>query len=425
MFRMPAFFCLFLLTALAVKAQRSLSGMVIDGITKQPLVGSSVFISNTAFGTVTARDGSFELKDIPPGNYDLIISSVGFETNVYSFNSEKLPLRLRVELERKIKELDNVTVEPGEEQGWEQWGRLFMDNFVGQTSNAKSCRIVNKDAIRFQYYKKSNRLIAYCDEQIILENRALGYIIRYQLEDFEINFKTHATLFVGYPLFEEINKKQKGVPRRWQRSRDKAYYGSMMHFMRAVYNNTIASEGYEVRRMVRKPNLEKERVRAIYRGRISSQRENMSIRISSGNSTVPVIKSDATLADSSDYYERILSQGDNIDTYSQHLLTADSIIVQQDGVFKIMFFQDYLYVTYKNAIEEQDYLEYHNERRQRTFQRSYICLQNEKAIAIDHNGSYYPPQEIFSMAYWGWNEKMASLLPLDYQPFAPVETKLK
>ena len=42
----------------------------------------------------------------------------------------------------------------------------------------------------------------------------------------------------------------------------------------------------------------------------------------------------------------------------------------------------------------------------------------EQAIAIDPNGTYMPPQEIFSMSYWGWNEKMSNLLPLDYKPYA-------
>jgi hypothetical protein len=134
---------------------------------------------------------------------------------------------------------------------------------------------------------------------------------------------------------------------------------------------------------------------------------------------LPVLSTQDTLQkDSSGYYQRVLSQEDNLDTYGRELLTADSLIVEQQEELKALFFNDYLYITYKREVEDEEYLLYYNERRKPTFQRSYIWLQNQQAIAIDPNGSYFPPQEIFSMSYWGWNEKMSNLLPLDYKPYA-------
>lgn len=426
MFRIPAFFFLFVLMSSAALAQRSIYGKVTNALTKEPIAGASVFISNTSYGTVTGKDGNFELLDISPGKYDLIVSSVGFETNVYSFGTDKLPLRLRFEMEQKVKELENVTVEPSVEEGWDKWGKVFMENFVGQTPNAKQCRIKNEKSIHFRYYRKSNRLVAYSDDQIILENKALGYIIRYQLEDFEVNYKTGTTLFAGYPLFEEIDKSRKGLQRRWQRNRDKAYYGSMMHFMRALYNNNLSAEGYEVRRMVRTPNFEKQRVKKIYRPvRLQTKGTATLSFSSSGVTSVQTGNPDSTAVnpDSSAYYQRVLSQNDNIDTYTRDLLTADSLIVQQEGDLKILFFRDYLYITYKNELEDQEYLLYFREPRKPTFQRSHIWLQNQQPIAVDANGSYFPPQEIFSMSYWGWDEKMANLLPLDYKPYSLPEPR--
>jgi hypothetical protein len=138
----------------------------------------------------------------------------------------------------------------------------------------------------------------------------------------------------------------------------------------------------------------------------------------SANNVLAMQPQDSLSTDSSSYYERILSQEDNIDTYGRALLTADSLIVEQQGEFKVLFFEDYLYATYKRELEDEEYLLYYNERRSPTFQRSYIWLQNHQAIAIDPNGSYFPPQEIFSMSYWGWNEKMSNLLPLDYKPYS-------
>ena len=396
MVRIPAILFFLLFGLQAALSQRTIKGTVISKSNGEPLPGSSVFISNSSKGTVSDKQGYFELNEIPLGKHELVVSSIGFETNAFSFSSEQLPLQLRIEMEVKIRELPNVTVEPSVEEGWDKWGKLFMDNFIGSTPNAVHCRIKNQDAIRFRYYKKSNRVIAWADEPVILENKALGYKINYQLEDFEVNFKTGTTAFAGYPFFEEMSKSRK----KWQRNRDRSFYGSMVHFMRSVYQGNLAEDGFEIRRMVRVPNLEKERVKRIYKP--------AGIGITT--------KQDSLQKDSIDYYQRIMRQKDEIDIYGQSLLSADSLIVKSEGAMKVIFFTDYLYITYKKEIEDKAYLEFHHEKRSPAFQRSYIWLPGLNAIAIDANGSYYPPQEIFSMAYWGWDEKMANMLPIDYEP---------
>jgi hypothetical protein len=180
--------------------------------------------------------------------------------------------------------------------------------------------------------------------------------------------------------------------------------------MRSLYQDKLASEGFEVRRMVRVPNIEKERVKKIFLPSLN----NRNIVINGGS--VSVNRRDSLGEDSVDYYDRVMQQKDYIEIYGLELLTADSLVMQRDGNNKVIFFKDYLYVTFKKETEDREYLLFHHERRSPTFQRSYIWLTNLNPIAIDANGSYYPPQEIFSMSYWGWEEKMANLLPLDYEP---------
>ena len=397
MTKLPAILFILLLTSFPAFSQRSIKGKVVNGITGEVLPGASVFISNTSKGTISNKQGYFELNDIPIGKHDLIISSIGYETNVFSFSAEQLPLQLKVEMEVKVRELPNVTVEPSVEEGWDKWGRLFMDNFIGSTPNAAQCKIKNEKSIRFRFYKKSNRVIAWCDEPLIVENKALGYKISYQLEDFEVNFKRGSTAFAGFPFFEEMDKSKK----RWQRNRDKSYYGSMIHFMRSVYHDSLASEGFEVRRMVKVPNLEKQRVSKIYNpARIG----------------LPAAQHDTVAKDSIEYYQRIMRQKDVTEVYGNSLLAADSLVVNQEGSYKFIFFEDYLYITYKKEQEDKAYLLHHLESRSPAFQRSYIWLPALKTIAIDANGSYYPPQEIFSSAYWGWDEKISNMLPVDYEP---------
>src|SRR5215510_13692606 len=96
--KMPAIFLPLLLIAQLVFSQPTLKGRVVAATTGAPVAGSSVFITNTSKGTSSDKDGYFELTDIPAGKHELIISNVGYETNVFSFSTEQLPLQLRVEL---------------------------------------------------------------------------------------------------------------------------------------------------------------------------------------------------------------------------------------------------------------------------------------------------------------------------------------
>ncbi|MBL7741331.1 MAG: carboxypeptidase-like regulatory domain-containing protein [Chitinophagaceae bacterium] len=409
--KIPAIF--FLITSfLSSFSQPVIKGRVVNAANGEPVAGSSVFISNSSSGTTSDKDGYFELKNVPSGKHELVISCIGYETNVFPFSSQQLPLKLKVEMTVKVKELRSVTVEPFAEEGWAKWGRMFMEHFIGRTPGAAQCRIKNEKAIRFRFYKKSNRVVAYCDEPVILENKALGYRIVYQLEDFEVNYKTGVTFYAGYPLFEELDKSRKGLAGKWQKNRDKAYFGSMQHFMYSLYHDSLLSEGFEVRRVVRLPNTEKERVKQLYRpARMTRPTGNgivFSIEEKESGSSYP--------RDSADYYEKVLRQKDYFELVGKDLLSRDSLITREEEGYKVLFFTDYLYITYKYEQEDMEYVQQSEENRPRYFQRSYIRLSNGNPVAVDKQGNYYPPQEVFSSAYWGWSEKMADCLPVDYKP---------
>jgi len=66
-------------------------------------------------------------------------------------------------------------------------------------------------------------------------------------------------------------------------------------------------------------------------------------------------------------------------------------------------------------LEDDEYLRFSRENRKPVYQRSYIWLVNDEPVAMDMNGGYYPPLNLYSMAYWAWSEKIAELLPSDYQ----------
>jgi len=399
-----------LLSMHAVYAQRTITGTVVDEVSHAPMAGASVFITNTSRGTVSDSKGAFELINVPEGQYDLIISMVGYETIVHSFNSSRLPLRMRAEMTAKVAELKNVTIESYIEDGWDRWGKAFLEAFIGTTPNAQHCKIKNTKDIRFRYYKKSNRLEAIADKPLVVENKALGYRIQYQLEQFEINFSQQSSMFTGYTLFTSLGKHPTSSKGRWDRNRATAYKGSMMHFMRCLFTDKLKEEQFSVARMKRVKNLEKERVRKIYKPVMPG----IHINGPSGQTSSLVV--DTTKSqDSVNYYMSVLRQPDHTDQYSDKPLTLDSLLLRTEAGMKVLYWTDYLFINY-SAKPEQAYLDNMFLQRKPALQQSRIFLKEGSPIAVEANGNYYPPQDVYALGYWSWTEKVANMLPVDYEP---------
>ncbi len=71
--------CLFLFIAPSLWAQNvSFSGTVSVKKTGEPLTGANVYFNGTTLGTVTNKDGNFIIKNVKPGNYEVIVSCVGY-----------------------------------------------------------------------------------------------------------------------------------------------------------------------------------------------------------------------------------------------------------------------------------------------------------------------------------------------------------
>ncbi len=372
------------------QAQNKLVGHVMDGETNMPVAGSSVFITNTSLASVTNKEGYFEIPGIPAGIYKLIITHVGYETVTYDFSTEKIPAKLKVIVKPKVVAMEAVVVGGYVKETWEKWGKTFTDYFIGLSANSRKTVIKNHKTLRFRFYRKLNKLEVVAEEPIIVENRGLGYQLAYQLEHFEINFNERTNFFAGHILFTDMKGNSRQI-KKWQESRREAYTGSMMHFFRSVYEGNSLDQGFEIRRVKKLRNVEKERVRALYRH-----------------------NPDQRFSDSSEYYQRVLSQKDFSYEYGA-TLAIDSFRIVEDGQ-KFIHWPDYLQIVNKHKIEEQGYLDHHAERRSRYPARSLIMLQNEPALLLDANGNWYPAQGLLSEWYWAWGEKVGDLLPLNYWP---------
>jgi hypothetical protein len=380
-------FLLFTLISLAAAshsfAQHAnfIKGVVTDTGDGSPLPNCSIFINKSSRGTISDLKGLFLLEHIPAGNYDLVISAIGYETYTLNFSGNRLPLDLKVKLTRKISELSVVTVEPFIKNGWSKWGKFFLDNFIGTVPNAAQCWIKNRKALRFRYSRKRGVLYVSATEPLQIENNVLGYSLRYQLEKFTYDESAQVVLFLGYSFFSESYSAHRFRRQAWESERKKAYFGSMMHFMRSIYRDSLQSEGFTVTHIVKAVNREKIRVKASFD---SAQK-----------------RADGLKTDTLHYYLEVLRQSDYHE-YAAPVL-ADSLLHPTGGSEKSLFFRDSLTIVFAYSKENIFGLE------------SQCWLLTPAAVLVAANGSYYPPQELFTSGYWAKSEKIANLLPLDYE----------
>src|SRR5690349_18270644 len=125
---------LILISSFSAHAQKLLKGVVTDAAKGKPIPYASVFLSNTSIGTQTKEDGSFQVA-IPAGKYELIVSSIGYETfnrTITGSSQEEINIQLKL----KAETMETVVIEPYEKDGWATWGKFFIENFIGTSLNA-------------------------------------------------------------------------------------------------------------------------------------------------------------------------------------------------------------------------------------------------------------------------------------------------
>ncbi len=227
---------------------QTIDAYIFDKNTSEPLFGTTIYIDGTTIGTTTNSEGYFELDLKNSKNSNLIISFLGYQTQVFEVNSSQFPKNIY--LEESESQLDEVIVEP---DNWsrERKLRIFKSEFLGKTEASKYCKIINEKDITLIYKASSNTLIAYSEKPIIIKNKYLGYQINYNLMDFEIKFNydtmgllhTHKVYYVGTSYFTELHKKTK---KKVLKNRANEYYGSLLHFMRSLANKRLSENKFRI-----------------------------------------------------------------------------------------------------------------------------------------------------------------------------------
>ncbi len=358
-------FLLLCTSALLAQGKYVIEGVVTDAESGETLPFASVFIASTTYGVASDDKGKFSLELPAAGTYDLIISFTGYETFARSIRFlEPAIVPIEAKLVTKSREVVGAVVTSVDAATWKRRLAQFKLEFLGISKNGMASKILNEEVLNFSYDRETDTFEAFAYEALIIENKNLGYRVRYLLEGFRLHSREGYSSFYGFASFEELKKGK--VAEKYIKERNVAYLGSQEHFFSALYAGTTRAEGYEI---YRAKDMEGG-------GRMFDQNQLRA--------------------------KKVVSQGDNDQT-------------------KKLEFEDILYIYYKKEPMPKEY--YGTSGAALTIsrgddietQKSWIIMREEEtAIHFESNGYVVNPLSFFSYGLWSF-EKVADMMPLDYQ----------
>lgn len=402
--------------------QEKISGKVISE-KGEALQQVSVFISNSSIGTYTDAKGEFTLSRLPEGTVTIIVSHISYEVATVSVPAAARNKRYIIQMQPKSNDLAGVLVGKYDKRGWKKWGDTFTEVFIGTSSYAKDCILKNTDAIYFNFNQKTKHLRAYTNENLVIENKALGYRMTVTLADFMYDLSAKVVDYQVYTLFAEMEGTD-DEEAEWQKNRAAVYSLSMVHFMRALYARNFRNEGFQLRWIEMKANAEKQRVQALYKNKFAKIKDSIGSAQMAGISINKLIEKTFS-KDSLSYYNKVLKEEDRTGNLHLELLGFKDIARSTDSNTVLFHFDGYLQITYTKTKEPEEYTAYKNKifgasnpsetNNLRSYPSTELTLTQGIPIEVTEKG-YFNNIDLFITGFWGWWEKMATKLPYEYEP---------
>ncbi|MDT7831003.1 carboxypeptidase-like regulatory domain-containing protein [Flavobacteriaceae bacterium S356] len=397
-------YILFLLVVQLSHAQLTIKGNVSSKST--PLEGAAVYINNSSIGTTTDGNGNFELK-VSHGRYDIIVSFLGFKTINYDLNTEDYASPLIFKMKEEANLLDEIVLRNTiYDQAWKHNLAQFEISFIGTSAFSKNVKILNPKALHFEFDRTTMKLEAFAKVPLKIENKALGYLVTYDLVSFSRD--PEKITYVGYTRYEDL-KGSRSKKRKWKKNRLKAYQGSKTHFFKSLLTTNLSEDGFVVNqfRRVKNPNRPSDKEIENARKVIRSQRTSFSFPKKIINPKTALDSAIITVRKS-----RLPKFSDYL--YKQNVPYNKIIKKEKDKTFLV--FKDYLSIIYTKEKEEINFINtYAFGRKKAPGPQTSALVITKPYPYILRTGQVINPLDIFFEGYWGF-EKMAETLPLDYVP---------
>jgi len=232
----------------AILHAQAIKGRVTDAVTGKPIENASVYLDGTSQGTTSDSEGNFMLNNNLQTKAPLVVSYLGYQSQTIK-NYEQTNLNLA--LKRKVMVLNEVTISTDQIRRARAL-RIFMNEFIGANNN--DCAISNPDDIYFKYDKKQELLTADAEKPLVITNKVLGYKITFFLASFSRT--PLKTQYKGNYFFTEDTAGLKPAAiQKIIKARDDAYFGSRMHFIRALWANELDRNYFSIYKTPRKEDI--------------------------------------------------------------------------------------------------------------------------------------------------------------------------
>jgi hypothetical protein len=378
----------------------ALKGQVVED-DERPVYGAQVFLNGTSRSVVSDKTGRFSITGLAAGSYELVVSLLGYKPYSRQIRIEKENVELRVTLHFNPTALKEVVIQPDLHRA--ENFEIFKKHFLGESGNARQCRILNPEVLNLIYDQKERAMEADSGgEFLIIENRALGYQVKYLLTDFRLHFPTGMLTYLGKTVFEDLKGSRARI-NRWHRSRERAYLGSAQHFLASVFNGTVYKEGYEIQKLIRTPNSERPSDSVIASNIRRFSRVENGVVIQGNN-------------DSVNYWVNKRKLPKVIQYLIKGRVSTDSLLTTVTDNMKELRFEDCLYVIYTGEREPPEFNVWNGTipkpLDQPNFQVS-VITRNIGSLEIDRQGNLADPMAVFYEGYWAF-EKVGDMVPSDY-----------
>jgi hypothetical protein len=403
MFKSFTGFFLLLLLTISVYAQNlSISGLVKDK-RGETLPGAGIYLSGYKAATVTNNDGKFVIANLKPGNYNVLVEMMGYLPFTKNVILSDKSVTIEIILDENTIQLREVVIRVDPNR--ERYINLFKEFFIGKTPNAKKCKLLNPQALDIDYDSNKRLLTVKSNEFLVMENKALGYRLKYLLQYFEYDYNTRIVYYAGLPNFEEL-KGPKGRKKAWAKNRETAYYGSSQHFFRSLYEGNSGQEGFVINKLVKLKNTNRPSDSIID----ANMRRLMRAQYG-------VIRVGSIESDSLKYWSKIKQMPKEISTLNRGEVLTDTLVKQKYKNLKTMNFEDDLYVIYTKERETNDYTNTSGHAISRpldipNYQISIVHM-IEGPVHFYATGSIHESKALLYEGVWAY-EKIADMVPIDY-----------
>ncbi|GEM_PF-2349688 len=230
-----------LLTTTLVNAQ-TIKAIVADEESRQVITDVFVFLDNSSTGSITDKQGQFELKTAVSHDLLLVFSHLNYELNSLAVKDlANLADTIFLTPSGLVLE-EAVVVEKAKPRVRSRWLKRFKSEFLGEDYDKALIHILNPEALLFKQDK--GKLIAESKTSLIIENKVLGYQVQFFLEDYK-SYKEGDLVYFGKVFFEELGGSKKEIA-KYKRNRHKVYEQSSRHFFANLVQQNGITNRYEV-----------------------------------------------------------------------------------------------------------------------------------------------------------------------------------